>query len=291
MKPAPPPAPHIKCRDPAHYARAPEQMPFEVDNAHVKWDTPLDYKPPYFSAPILIPENRPGWADPELTAQNFKAFKFNALDGKIDRRSHHGPYKLLDKIFPRNPAGRTGLRGRGILGRWGPNHAADPIVTRWLRDSHGKQVLDSQTSLPILEFVSIQRKDSGEWAVPGGMVDPGEFVTATLRREFAEEALDLEGADEKTKHAIQKRIDEAFANGREVYRGYVDDPRNTDNAWMETVAFNFHDEAGDGLGCTKFKAGDDASDVRWIKLSGDLKVYASHIDFLKLAAKKHNAHW
>ena len=26
---------------------------------------------------------------------------------------------------------------------------------------------------------------------------------------------------------------------------YVDDPRNTDNAWMETVAFNFHDESGD----------------------------------------------
>ena len=27
-------------------------------------------------------------------------------------------------------------------------------------------------------------------------------------------------------------------------RGYVDDPRNTDNAWMETVAFNFHDPSG-----------------------------------------------
>lgn len=27
-----------------------------------------------------------------------------------------------------------------------------------------------------------------------------------------------------------------------VYRGYVDDPRNTDNAWMETVAQNFHEE-------------------------------------------------
>ena len=32
----------------------------------------------------------------------------------------------------RNPCGRTGLKGRGLLGRWGPNHAADPIVTRWL---------------------------------------------------------------------------------------------------------------------------------------------------------------
>lgn len=29
-----------------------------------------------------------------------------------------------------------------------------------------------------------------------------------------------------------------------MYKGYVDDPRNTDNAWMETVAVNFHDESG-----------------------------------------------
>ena len=31
-------------------------------------------------------------------------------------------------------------------------------------------------------------------------------------------------------------------------QGYVDDPRNTDNAWMETVAVNFHDESGDKVG-------------------------------------------
>ena len=29
-----------------------------------------------------------------------------------------------------------------------------------------------------------------------------------------------------------------------IYRGYTDDPRNTDNAWMETVAINYHDEDG-----------------------------------------------
>ena len=29
-----------------------------------------------------------------------------------------------------------------------------------------------------------------------------------------------------------------------IYKGYVDDSRNTDNAWMETVAYNFHDEDG-----------------------------------------------
>ena len=34
-------------------------------------------------------------------------------------------------FFLRNPVGRTGMVGRGLLGRWGPNHAADPLVTRY----------------------------------------------------------------------------------------------------------------------------------------------------------------
>ena len=27
--------------------------------------------------------------------------------------------------------GRTGMVGKGLLRRWGPNHAADPIATRY----------------------------------------------------------------------------------------------------------------------------------------------------------------
>lgn len=30
----------------------------------------------------------------------------------------------------------------------------------------------------------------------------------------------------------------------QVYKGYSDDPRNTDNAWIETLAVNYHDEDG-----------------------------------------------
>lgn len=30
----------------------------------------------------------------------------------------------------------------------------------------------------------------------------------------------------------------------QVYQGYADDPRNTDNAWIETTAVNYHDETG-----------------------------------------------
>ena len=40
-----------------------------------------------------------------------------------------------------------------------------------------------------------------------------------------------------------------------IYRGYVDDPRNTDNAWMETIAYNFHDDTGESVGQLKLHAG------------------------------------
>lgn len=58
-----------------------------------------------------------------------------------------GTYKILEKR-PLNPVGRTGLIGRGVLGKWGPNHAADPIVTRWkmLNDT---KVLDETTKLYV----------------------------------------------------------------------------------------------------------------------------------------------
>jgi hypothetical protein len=36
----------------------------------------------------------------------------------------------LTDPLPLNPRGRTGLQGRGVLGRFGPNHAVDPVVTR-----------------------------------------------------------------------------------------------------------------------------------------------------------------
>lgn len=86
-------------------------------------------------------------------------------------------------------------------------------------------------------------------------------------------------------------IEEFFANGREIYKGYVDDPRNTDNAWMETVAYNFHDENGDSVGKFELEAGDDAKGVRWIDIDKDLKLYASHSSLLEKVAKIHHGHW
>ena len=73
-----------------------------------------------------------------------------------------------------------------------------------------------------------------------------------------EEALDSTTASGDKKREMEAMVDSFFKRGEEIYKGYVDDPRNTDNAWMETVAFLFHDGAGDEIGKFELRAGDDA---------------------------------
>lgn len=90
-------------------------------------------------------------------------------------------------------------------------------LRRWKRDETGAIVLHPTDKKPVLEFVSIQRTDTGEWATPGGMVDPGEQISATLKREFAEEAMNsLDADDEQQRHKIDKLIADAFNSAAEV---------------------------------------------------------------------------
>ena len=87
-------------------------------------------------------------------------------------------------------------------------------------------------------------------------------------------------------------IDEFFQNcGTQIYKGYVDDQRNTDNAWMETVAFNFHDESGKYLQCLKLEAGDDAGKVKWMTIDRNFDIFKTHQSIVKLVVDRLNAHW
>jgi 8-oxo-dGTP pyrophosphatase MutT (NUDIX family) len=175
-----------------------------------------------------------------------------------------------DPPLPRNPNGRTGMKGRGVLGRYGPNHAADPIVTRY-----------DPTNTGHLQMVAIKRKDQGDWAIPGGMVDVGELVSDTIRREFEEEAASVPEAD---RPRVTKMLDQLFGKssklGQPVFEGYVDDPRNTDNSWMETTAMHFHCDAE--MGALMQLAGQESETdgVQWLTVTDDNEnfrnLYASH---------------
>ena len=120
---------HVKCR--GDYPGAPPTIKrFPVPDDKVSWDVPFpEYKPVDYTAPVVAA--KPVWADPDIRVDKSFPIKWHEIDGKVDRRSFEGKYEIVDGV-PRNPRGRTGMIGRGLLGKWGPNHAADPIVTRYL---------------------------------------------------------------------------------------------------------------------------------------------------------------
>lgn len=71
-----------------------------------------------------------------------------------------------------------------------------------------------------MQFVAIKRVDTGEWAIPGGMCDPGEAVSLTLKREFMEEALNSEEMTDKDKQHYKSLLSEFFKKGTEVVISY-----------------------------------------------------------------------
>ena len=120
---------HTKCRHPNEYLVKSSNGDDEkhprtpVADALVPWEVPMkDYCPTAFTAAFVLSA---AWADPQLGADGFDP-RWNSVDGKINRKSHEGDYGISKDNEPLNIRGRTGLKERGVLGKWGPNHAADP---------------------------------------------------------------------------------------------------------------------------------------------------------------------
>ncbi|MEE8409561.1 MAG: NUDIX domain-containing protein [Myxococcota bacterium] len=247
---------HIKARLEAPDAYPPRSVGGEdggpVPEDRVPWSTDLPgYDPPYFVAQRVLDNDRTktpgGWADPEDVGRVTRDIV--SFEGSI-RRDADGR--------PLNACGRTGIAGRGLLGKWGPNVAADPILTR--PGSGGGP----------LEMLAIRRRDNGLWAIPGGMVDDGEEIAATLKRELEEET------------GVRVDLNDAI----EVHRGYVDDPRNTDHAWMESVVVVKHLDAA-AAAALEARAGDDAVDVRWMPITEQTlaAMHASHGSIVRRAVE------
>ncbi|KAB0398108.1 hypothetical protein E2I00_019756 [Balaenoptera physalus] len=138
-----------------------------------------------------VPNEKVPWENKDLVdpvgdaLEPLSRISYNAVDGRLDRRSFHGVYAVQDGL-PLNPMGRTGLRGRGDLSCFGPNHTLQPVVTRWRRNQDG--AICRKGIKKMLEVLVVKRSLSEHWVLPGGSREPGETLPRklkqVLRREF-----------------------------------------------------------------------------------------------------------
>ena len=230
-----------------------------------------------------------------MTAEN----KWN--NGK--HKSHEGPYRVINNTPFFNkaymlPALRRNTYGPGVLGCLGPNHAADPCLMQFVKQYQAPHSRNEMRAVYHLRVVLIRRKDTRQAAIPGGMVEEGEAISATLKRELSEEAFDK--ATCGGTRSLPPAIEALFSDPERcttVHKGIVyQDPRNTMNAWMETVVTAI-DATGIEL-APHLSAGSDAShaflaDI-YITLPNTFcvvidgkpeELYANHMQFVWLAAK------
>jgi ADP-ribose pyrophosphatase len=230
---------------------APAEYPARaaVDPNRVSWSVDWrEYRPPTYESSVVRDHDRThtpsGWADPPdlALARSLRHFTSNE------------PFGSTPEGMPLNPRGRTGLAGRGLLGNFGANYAGDALVTR-INPKSGQ-----------LEMIVVRRKDSHQWAIPGGMVDAGESGGQTHGRELREET----------------GVDLPFARAHLVYHGYCDDRRNTDNAWMESTVLHCHIE--DPSIEPRVVDPNEVEETKWMPVHEALgALYASHGDFVRQA--------
>ena len=92
---------------------------------------------------------------------------------------------MIFTFFSSNPMGRTGIRGKGVLWRWGPNHVIKAVVTRWRR-KYTADLLPTPAYLyvdgkRVLEFISIAKQDEVSESISDGSYGlPGVCLSLSL---------------------------------------------------------------------------------------------------------------
>ena len=217
---------------------------------------------------------------------------------------------------------RTGLHGRGVLQDFGANLACDPVITRVdpSRTRRTQVLVCQKTDAPA----------SDAWGLPGGKVmregsqcpdqrHLPEFLTAVVMYNIRKlgnggESSSIRSRSEpgpdsfriasdrlppELRKATSKEWEKHFSDllnsaDAPVYKGYCDDPRNTDQAWMETRVYHTHLpdslsrllDISDETSYWQPSSSDLPFRYRWIDVDCGVadyrQLYASHFDFVEL---------
>ena len=185
--------------------------------------TYTDYKnirPYFFHELLLIKNNLPDYIDDLVPTIDTYKDKQTYITNDYVLNSIFFEYcdyyinnKLCSAMLPANPYGPTGIGGRGILSKWGPNIISSPIITTYSLEKNKYEIL-------VIEIKDI----SNILTLPESSPDIYESLSKLIVNKFKDEVyniLNIQTSDY-------------------VYTGYVNDSRNTDHSWIEMCVYHFN---------------------------------------------------
>ncbi|MHA1917104.1 MAG: hypothetical protein ACTSUV_02185 [Candidatus Ranarchaeia archaeon] len=235
---------HLKIRGerPSTY---PHRFRISIDQAI--WKIPCsEYSPPYHVEQSVLENEREkvkdGWADPE---ENWEIEKLDEYDNLFSIDSDGKPL---------NPRGRTGIAGRGALGRWGPNPIILLVITRINSASNQFEIL-------------LEVAHDNSFKIPENNVNYNESFDNAVTRIGNDVGLDIS-------------IDKSSV----LNIGYLYDMKQTDNAWVVAKSYLTHykdDSISDEIKMNK-------SLLKWKALSSDIinKLSSSRASLIREAVNK-----
>ncbi|CAF0904765.1 unnamed protein product, partial [Brachionus calyciflorus] len=146
-----------------------------------------------------------------------------------ERKSFHRQYfyryEGQENVCPLNPKGATGLRGKGLLSRWGVNHKIELIISRYVRNENE----NFQSNSLEIEILLMKNVDNQKWLLPGIFEQYDRILNKSIINLFQTTiSSNLIPSDHDDFEKNKKILNDLLINNAEIiYQGYLDDPRNT----------------------------------------------------------------
>ncbi|KAI0988766.1 hypothetical protein GJ496_003347 [Pomphorhynchus laevis] len=183
----------------------------------------------------------------------------------IDHRSHHGLYKIEScSHLPLNPVGRTGLKGLGILKYYGPNHCVHLLITRARIVEYVASVGVYMSEEASIEALAKENQHGKLVLVHNTLLEVDESPINGCLRLINQ--LCLSSSSGSKEQAIIEIKQWILKDSVTIYSGYVDDCRNTDNAWIETYFIHLHATCSRYTDLLNKEVDFEASMLSWIDL-------------------------
>ncbi|KAF8566666.1 hypothetical protein P879_03161 [Paragonimus westermani] len=192
-----------------------------------------------------------GWTESDDFEEAMRTRLWNPM-GTAYQPARDNPPPDPIRGVPRNPTGRTGVGGKGRLPVWGANPAVIIVLTREHKpdEKSAGKTFGGPSDRLRLEYAVIAHRVAFQlpwFLVRHPSTCNGLECTKSLVDLFVNKRVEEVCQAQPDNREPYEKTEKAYHEARfqQVWKGYLNDMINTDNAWIEPIVVNVHFQPGE----------------------------------------------